>query len=87
MNAMEFSLPRLICKQLGVKHLVYGGLEHVKAIIGKPCPHFDCKGIVEKYLDEIGVPNTSSRYSFYFDNFIGARLSLLLTSCMGERPK
>ena len=58
-----------ICKRFGVKHLVYSGLEHVKEIIGKPCPHFDGKGIVEKYLDEIGVPNTSSRYPFYFDNF------------------
>ena len=58
-----------ICKRFGVKHLVYSGLEHVKDIIGKPCPHFDGKGIVEKYLDEIGVPNTSSRYPFYFDNF------------------
>ena len=43
-----------------MKHLVYSGLEHVEAIIGKPCPHFDDKGIVEEYLDEIGVPNTSS---------------------------
>ena len=42
-----------------MKHLVYSGLEHVEAIIGKPCPHFDGKGIVEEYLDKIGVPNTS----------------------------
>ena len=58
-----------LCKKLGVKHLVYSGLEYVKEIIGKPCPHFDGKGIVEKYLDETGVPNTSTRYSFYYDNF------------------
>ena len=58
-----------LCKKVGVKHLVYSGLEYVKEIIGKPCPHFDAKGIVEKYLDETGVPNTSTRYSFYFDNF------------------
>ena len=59
-----------ICKKQGVKHLVYSGLEYVKGIIGKPCPHFDAKGLVEKHLDEIGVPNTSTRVSFYFDNFI-----------------
>ena len=59
-----------ICKRLGVKHLVYSGVEHVEPILGKPCPHFDGKGIVEKYLDEIGVPNTSTRYAFYFDNFV-----------------
>ena len=58
-----------LCKKLGVKHLVYSGLEYVKEIIGKPCPHFDAKGIVEKYLDENGIPNTSTRYSFYYDNF------------------
>ena len=59
-----------LCKKLGVKHLVYSGLEHVKEIIGKPCPPFDAKGIVEKYLDETGVPNTSTRYSYYYENFI-----------------
>ena len=58
-----------LCKKLGVKHLVYSGLEYVKEIIGKPCPHFDGKGIVEKYLDESGVPYTSTRYSYYYDNF------------------
>ena len=58
-----------ICKRLGVKHLVYSGLEHIKEIMGKPCPDFDGKAIVEKYLDEICVPNTSVRYSFYFENF------------------
>ncbi len=61
-----------ICKKFGVQHLVYSGLEHVQVIMGKPCPHFDTKGIVEKYLDENGIPNTSTRYSFYFDNFLGS---------------
>lgn len=49
--------------------MIFSGLEVVKDIIGVPCPHFDGKGVVEKYLDEIGVPNTSVRYAFYFDNF------------------
>lgn len=59
-----------LCKKHGVKHLVYSGLENVKEITGKPCPHFDSKGIVEKYVDDIKVPNTSVRYSFYSENFI-----------------
>lgn len=59
------------CKKAGVKHVVYSGLEVVKEIIGTPCLHFDAKGMVERYLDEIGVPNTSVRYSFYFENFLG----------------
>ena len=57
------------CKKAGVKHLVYSGLEVVLDIIGKPSQHFDSKGAIEKYLDEIGVPNTSTRYSFYFENY------------------
>ena len=58
------------CKTAGVKHLVYSGMELVKDIIGKPCPVFDSKGTIEKYLDEIGVPNTSVRMSYYYENFI-----------------
>ena len=59
-----------ICKKAGVKHLVFSGLENVKKIIGKPCPHFDGKGIVEEYLAEIKVPYTSTRVAFYYENFI-----------------
>ena len=59
------------CKRCGVKHLVYSGVEVVKEITGKDCPHFDGKGYVERYLDEIGIPNTSVRYPFYYENFIG----------------
>ncbi len=61
-----------VCKKLGVEHLVFSGLEYVRDIIGsgKPCLHFDSKGTVEKYLDEIGVPHTSTRYPFYLENFI-----------------
>ncbi len=59
------------CKKAGVKHVIYSGLEVVKDITGTPCPHFDAKGVIEKYLDKIGVPNTSTRYSFYLDNFSG----------------
>ena len=59
-----------ICKDKGVKHLVYSGLEDVKSLIGKDCPHFDAKGIVEKYLDANNIPNTSTRASFYYENFV-----------------
>ncbi len=60
-----------VCKKEGVKHLVFSGLELVKDILHKPCLHFDSKGTVENYLDEIGVPNTSTRIAFYYENFIG----------------
>jgi uncharacterized protein YbjT (DUF2867 family) len=59
-----------VCKALGTKHIVYSGEEPVKEKIGKDVPHYDSKAEVEKYLDEIGLPNTSVRYPFYFENFI-----------------
>ena len=57
------------CKKAGVKHVVFSGLESVTDAIGKSCPHFDGKAEVEKYMDSIGLPNTSTRYSFYSENF------------------
>ena len=59
------------CKAAGVQHVVFSGLESPLEIIGKPCEQMDSKRAVEKYLDEIDVPNTSMRYPFYFENFIG----------------
>ena len=31
--------------------------------------YLDGKAAVERYLDEIGLPNTSVRYPFYYENF------------------
>ena len=58
-----------VCKREGVKHVVFSALEAVKEKIGILCPHYDSKAVVDKYLDEIGVPKTSVRYSVYFENF------------------
>lgn len=57
-----------ICKKTGVKHLVYCGMEHVEPTLGKP--RFNDNGMVEKYLDEIKVPNTSTRIPFYYESFL-----------------
>jgi uncharacterized protein YbjT (DUF2867 family) len=57
------------CKKVGVKHVVYSGLESVKDIMGLDCPHFDGKGEVEKYLDSTKIPNTSVRLSAYYSAF------------------
>ena len=57
------------CVRAGVKHMVYSGLMVVKDIVGHPVPHFDSKGQIELYLDEIGLPNTSVRYAAYYENF------------------
>ena len=53
----------------GVKHFVYSGLPEAKDIVHHPVPHFDGKAAVERYLDEIGLPNTSVRYTCYHENF------------------
>ena len=58
------------CKAAGVQHVVYSGLEPVEETFGKRCLECESKATVEKYLDEIGVPNTSVRYSAYFENFL-----------------
>ena len=58
------------CKKFGVQHLVFSGLDPVKEVTGKDCPHFDSKAAIEKLLDESGIPNTSVRYPGYFENFL-----------------
>ena len=57
-------------KKLGLKHVIYSGLENASELTKKPCQHLDGKALVEKYLDETNVPNTSARVAFYFQNFL-----------------
>ncbi|XP_011889769.1 PREDICTED: putative nmrA-like family domain-containing protein ENSP00000305954 [Cercocebus atys] len=61
-------------KHLGLKHVVYSGLENVKRLTdGKlQVPHFDSKGEVEEYFWSIGIPMTSVRVAAYFENFLTA---------------
>ncbi|XP_078542758.1 nmrA-like family domain-containing protein 1 [Lissotriton helveticus] len=61
-----------VAKRLGTKHVVFSGLENVKALTSGKLEvlHFDSKGEVEQYFWDIGVPMTSVRVSFYFENFI-----------------
>ncbi|KAJ1194815.1 hypothetical protein NDU88_004101 [Pleurodeles waltl] len=63
-----------VAKRLGTKHVVFSGLENVKALTcGKlEVLHFDSKGEVEQYFWDTGVPMTSVRVSFYFENFLTA---------------
>lgn len=58
------------CKEEGIKHLIYSGLERVDKILGIPCDHFDSKGEVEEYIREQGIPHTILRASFYYQNFL-----------------
>uniref|UniRef100_A0A8D0HK60 NmrA-like family domain-containing protein 1 n=1 Tax=Sphenodon punctatus TaxID=8508 RepID=A0A8D0HK60_SPHPU len=61
-----------VAKRLGLKHVVYSGLENVKKLTcGKlEVVHFDGKGEVEEYFWEEGVPMTSVRMPFYYENFL-----------------
>eukprot|EP00500_Bicosoecida_sp_ms1_P001503 CAMPEP_0203814992 /NCGR_PEP_ID=MMETSP0115-20131106/7257_1 /ASSEMBLY_ACC=CAM_ASM_000227 /TAXON_ID=33651 /ORGANISM="Bicosoecid sp, Strain ms1" /LENGTH=311 /DNA_ID=CAMNT_0050723879 /DNA_START=40 /DNA_END=975 /DNA_ORIENTATION=+ len=61
-------------KAAGIKHFVFSALENVKEITdgALPVPHFDGKGIVGKYAEEVGLPTTNVMYSFYLDNFLTA---------------
>ena len=53
----------------GVKHFVYSGLPQAKDIVHHRIPYLDGKAVVERYLDEVGLPNTSVRFSSYHENF------------------
>ncbi|KAJ1194816.1 hypothetical protein NDU88_004101 [Pleurodeles waltl] len=61
-----------VAKRLGTKHVVFSGLENVKALTGGKLEvmHLDGKGEVEQYFWDTGVPMTSVRVSFYFENFL-----------------
>ncbi|XP_078536593.1 nmrA-like family domain-containing protein 1 isoform X2 [Lissotriton helveticus] len=57
---------------LGLQHVVYSGLENVNKLTGGALKvgHFDTKGEVEEYFWEKGVPMTSVRMAFYYENFL-----------------
>ncbi|XP_074045654.1 nmrA-like family domain-containing protein 1 [Macrotis lagotis] len=59
-------------KQLGLKHVVYSGLENVKKLTNGKLEvlHFDGKGEVEEYFWNLGIPMTSIRIAAYFENFL-----------------
>ncbi|KAM5152034.1 nmrA-like family domain-containing protein 1 [Mantella aurantiaca] len=61
-----------LCKQQGLQHVVYSGLENVHKLSGGKLEvlHFDSKGEVEEYFRQIKVPMTSVRLAFYYENFL-----------------
>ncbi|KAM9599592.1 nmrA-like family domain-containing protein 1 [Morphnus guianensis] len=61
-----------LSKRLGLRHVVYSGLENVKQLTGGRLEvlHFDGKGMVEEYFQKLGVPTTTIRLPFYFENFL-----------------
>ncbi|NXP55427.1 NMRL1 protein, partial [Heliornis fulica] len=61
-----------LSKRLGLRHVVYSGLENVKKLTGGQLEvaHFDGKGEVEEYFRDIDSPLTSVRLPFYFENFL-----------------
>ncbi|KAG8567787.1 hypothetical protein GDO81_013774 [Engystomops pustulosus] len=61
-----------VSKRLGLKFVVFSGLENVKKLTkGKlEVLHFDGKGEIEEYFREIGVPMTSVRLPSYYENIL-----------------
>ncbi|XP_053326851.1 nmrA-like family domain-containing protein 1 [Spea bombifrons] len=73
--AKEIAQGKLIAdlsKSLGLKHVVFSGLENVKKLTGGKLEvlHFDGKGEVEEYFRAIGVPMTSVRLPSYYENLL-----------------
>ncbi|NXF35185.1 NMRL1 protein, partial [Nyctibius bracteatus] len=85
-----------LSKRLGLRHVVYSGLENVKKLTGGRLEvlHFDGKGEVEEYFQEAGVPITAVRLPFYFENFLSTfkpqkvpqRDTFVLELPMGDTP-
>uniref|UniRef100_A0A4X1VRY3 NmrA-like family domain-containing protein 1 n=1 Tax=Sus scrofa TaxID=9823 RepID=A0A4X1VRY3_PIG len=85
-----------LAKRLGLRYVVYSGLENVKKLTAGrlAAGHFDGKGEVEEYFRDIGVPMTSVRLPCYFENLLSAFLpqkapdgkSYLLSLPMGDVP-
>ncbi|XP_023442795.1 nmrA-like family domain-containing protein 1 isoform X3 [Dasypus novemcinctus] len=85
-----------LAKRLGLRHVVYSGLENIKKLTGGKLAagHFDGKGEVEEYFRDIGVPMTSVRLPCYFENLFSYFLpqkapdgkSYLLSLPMGDIP-
>ncbi|XP_006874945.1 PREDICTED: nmrA-like family domain-containing protein 1 [Chrysochloris asiatica] len=85
-----------LAKHLGLRYVVYSGLENVKKLTGGKLAvgHFDGKGVVEEYFRNIGVPMTSVRLACYFENLLSYFLprkapdgkSYLLSLPMGDIP-
>ncbi|XP_053513700.1 LOW QUALITY PROTEIN: nmrA-like family domain-containing protein 1 [Artibeus jamaicensis] len=61
-----------VAKHLGLKYVVYSGLENNKRLTGGKLEveHFDGKGEVEEYFWSFGVPMTSVCVAAYFENFL-----------------
>uniref|UniRef100_G1TU04 NmrA-like family domain-containing protein 1 n=1 Tax=Oryctolagus cuniculus TaxID=9986 RepID=G1TU04_RABIT len=61
-----------LAKRLGLHYVVYSGLENIRKLTAGrlAAGHFDGKGEVEEYFQDIGVPMTSVRLPCYFENFL-----------------
>ena len=80
-----------LAKRLGLRYVVYSGLENIKKLTAGrlTAGHFDGKGEVEEYFRDIGVPMTSVRLPCYCENLLSYFLpqkapdgrSYLLSEC------
>ncbi|KAG8506474.1 NmrA-like family domain-containing protein 1 [Galemys pyrenaicus] len=85
-----------VAKRLGLRYVVYSGLENIKKLTAGrlTAGHFDGKGEVEEYFWQLGVPMTSVRLPCYFENLLSYFLpqkapsgeGYLLSLPMGDVP-
>ncbi|XP_073414744.1 nmrA-like family domain-containing protein 1 [Dendrobates tinctorius] len=61
-----------LSKRLALEIVIFSGLENVKKLTGGKLEveYCDGKGEVEEYFREIGVPMTSVRLPFYYENLL-----------------
>uniref|UniRef100_A0A8C0ZXJ5 NmrA-like family domain-containing protein 1 n=1 Tax=Castor canadensis TaxID=51338 RepID=A0A8C0ZXJ5_CASCN len=61
-----------LAKRLGLHYVFYSGLENIRKLTdGRlSAGHFDGKGEVEEYFQDISVPMTSVRLPCYFENLL-----------------
>ncbi|KAL3848418.1 hypothetical protein ACJMK2_019276 [Sinanodonta woodiana] len=81
------------CKAAGIKHLVFSGIENTEGSGVGPVPHFDGKGKIEAYIQKSGISYTSTRVSFYSENFLSffppkkiAEDKYAVSIAMGNKP-
>ena len=58
-------------KEAGVQHFVQASIADIET--AKGVKHFECKLVIEQYIESSGLPYTAIREVFFMDNFIDAK--------------
>jgi uncharacterized protein YbjT (DUF2867 family) len=74
-------------RQAGVGHFVQASVADADRAPG--VRHFECKAVIERYIDEIGLPRTFLGAVFYTDNFADPKAGGMMLPVLGSilRPE